>query len=614
MLRGRWMTAGILGMHLAASACHAELWPHHRRQSPPAPQQRVVPPARTPVECPPPSPLDVTPSAPPTEPGRSDAPPTSESRDPQAPLTTPESSSLSNQQQRTNPQLNFPTPQSTNLSTARSSGGQSAAPNFIGDFFGAGGGTITVQLPNQIIPITTRDFSQNLGAPLNSSIQNDRLVLTNPGPITIFGDTSGTIPANSQWTSTDIFPNSTLSGLPNSVQLGENLDETRATEQAFGVGSGGAVAVIFNNSSANRIDPSADYDITSDYTIVDTAQIVTTALSIDTGNIAETAAQIGRVKLAENVSPIPRDRVYVNYSYFDNVPLQPGGVNVNRVTPGVEKTFLDGNMSVELRTPFASTLDSTVSVSRTGDRSGLTNTDEAEFGNMTVYLKALLYSDDVWAWSTGIGASAPTANDQMIRDRTSGLTYIRVQNRSVHVLPFIGGLYTPNDRFFAQAFMQMEIDTNGNPVSATSFDTLGEPTGNLSRIGRPTDYTFMYFDFSVGYWMFRDRTGDRWITGIAPMAEVHHNQSVKNAGGATGAVTQGTGTFTWDIPAGEAISNTNAVVGVTSIVRDDATLTLGYAVPLYSDDSQFDGELRVNFNWLFGNSKPSTSRMMRAAR
>ncbi len=63
------------------------------------------------------------------------------------------------------------------------------------------------------------------------------------------------------------------------------------------------------------------------------------------------------MKLSENTSPIPRDRVFVNYSYFDNVPLQQGGVDVNRFVPGFEKTFFNGITSVEVRAPMASTLD-----------------------------------------------------------------------------------------------------------------------------------------------------------------------------------------------------------------------------------------------------------------
>src|SRR5436190_13788331 len=59
-------------------------------------------------------------------------------------------------------------------------------------------------------------------------------------------------------------------------------------------------------------------------------------------------SSVGVMKFAENGSPIPRDRFFVNYSYFDDVNLIPGGMAVRRLTPGFEKTFFDGTTSFEL--------------------------------------------------------------------------------------------------------------------------------------------------------------------------------------------------------------------------------------------------------------------------
>ena len=75
---------------------------------------------------------------------------------------------------------------------------------------------------------------------------------------------------------------------------------------------------------------------------------------------------VGRMKIAENVSPLPRDRVFFNYSLFGNVPLSQGGGNVNRFSPGFEKTFFNRMTSVELRAPFAATLNSDVTVGGAG--------------------------------------------------------------------------------------------------------------------------------------------------------------------------------------------------------------------------------------------------------
>lgn len=315
---------------------------------------------------------------------------------------------------------------------------------------------------------------------------------------------------------------------------------------------------------------------------------------------AAPGATIGRMKVAENTSPLPRDRVYVNYSYFNNTPLYQGGVNVNRVTPGIEKTFLSGLASVELRTPFATTLDSTVT------DGGITNTNNTEFGNMSVFFKALLAQNDQLAFSTGLGVTVPTADDFKLQD-VNGTSLLKVRNESVHLLPFVGLVYTPNDRFFAQSIFQVDVDVNGNPVSATSFAN-GAPTGSLTTIGRPHDRTYMYLSFNAGYWLFLDPQSDRFITGLAPTFEYHLNQSLDRGDSVYGNV-DGT---VWSFAAPGTLNVNNAVIGLTALIRNDATLTVGYCTPLQSSDRQFDGEFRLMFNWLFGNSK-ATSRAMRAA-
>ncbi len=81
------------------------------------------------------------------------------------------------------------------------------------------------------------------------------------------------------------------------------------------------------------------------------------------------AVNAGKIRLAESTSPIPRDRLFFNYSYFNDVPLAAGGVSVNRYTFGVEKTFFNGMTSLELRAPFATTLSSDRVFSGTNDLS-----------------------------------------------------------------------------------------------------------------------------------------------------------------------------------------------------------------------------------------------------
>ena len=82
--------------------------------------------------------------------------------------------------------------------------------------------------------------------------------------------------------------------------------------------------------------------------------------------------------------------------------------------------------------------------------SGSLNT---EFGNITVWFKALLLRCDWLAVSAGIGVNFPTADDVRLYSVVGDATPLAsLQNDSYHVNPFLGLLFTPNRCFFAQCF------------------------------------------------------------------------------------------------------------------------------------------------------------------
>lgn len=298
---------------------------------------------------------------------------------------------------------------------------------------------------------------------------------------------------------------------------------------------------------------------------------------------------VGRMKIAENSSPMPRDRIFFNYSYFDNVPLAPQGVNVHRFAPGFEKTFFDQLTSIDVRFPMAATLDSDLRVS------GLTNTGEMEFGNVLVTFKALLASTDSWGVSAGLGVALPTADDVRVLG-TGDQELVRIENQSVHLMPFVGGLYAPNDRFFAQGFLQVDVDANGNPV-------LVDPTNTgLTTIGRANDVTFLYADLGFGYWMYRSSCPHCRLTGFAPMLELHYNRSLESTDVVSGGGFQ-VGNFA------DNIEIMNVLIGGIWEFGSNKTVTAGYTTPIVGgSDRQFDGELRIILNWHLG----PRSRLTRA--
>jgi len=294
----------------------------------------------------------------------------------------------------------------------------------------------------------------------------------------------------------------------------------------------------------------------------------------------------GRIKLSDNNSPLPRDRVFFDYSYFHNVPLASGGINVSRFVPGFEKTFFDGMASVDVRLPMLYTLNDEVTVLG----SNVSSDHGTEFGDLATTFKLLLWESDVWAVSGGMGISAPTSDDLLVRQEGLG-PLLRIGSNSVHLTPYIAALATPNDLFFVQSFLQLDVDTNGDRVY-----TRNTLTGELDFAGRYREQTYLYFDVATGVWLYRnDYT--RGLSGVAAIFEVHYTQSLENldvVSSSTSDVQLGA-----NVPgADNNFSLLNFTVGLTAVCGYGKTTTIGYAFPV-TGDQVFDGEIRAFINWYF---------------
>ena len=287
---------------------------------------------------------------------------------------------------------------------------------------------------------------------------------------------------------------------------------------------------------------------------------------------------VGRGKIAENNSPVPGDRAYLRYSYFDNVALAPGQ-NVHRYTLGMEKTFLEGEASVEVRLPFAGTVDPSYA-----EDEGLINRS-TEFGNLNVILKALAYNSDTFRVSWGLGVGIPTAND--VHVTSGGVDLLRIQNRVVHLMPFVAGLYMPDDQFFLQGFLQLDVGAGGHPVDVSPDLT------QLQRVGYLNDATLMTFDVSAGYWLYRDsRAG--LLSGLAPFVELHYNAALERADEVSyGPFRIGDLNSRFDI--------VNLTIGTHFEFGCSSILTIGLGMPLTGlNNREFDYEVGILFNHRFG--------------
>lgn len=297
-------------------------------------------------------------------------------------------------------------------------------------------------------------------------------------------------------------------------------------------------------------------------------------------------ANVGFVKLTENVSPLPRDRVYFNYSYFHNALIGDIRNDVNRFTPGVEKTFADGWTSIEVRTPFAATVASTQTIDPS-DPCGLVDAQDVEFGNMSVIFKSVIALGETWALTGGMQVMLPTADDVVVLAGPGGPAVVRVDNQSTRLMPFTGFIWAPNETFFSQSLLQIDTAANGNPAY------LATPGADpLAYVGQLKYPTFMYLSFSAGYWAYRSNVTR--LTGFAPIMEVHVNQALQ----ATDVIRAPQYQLGTDYG---VVSLVNGLVGCNFEWGMRSTLTFAYVTPFGGgEDRWFDGEFRAFWNYRFG--------------
>ncbi|MEZ6092317.1 MAG: hypothetical protein R3C05_30810 [Pirellulaceae bacterium] len=300
---------------------------------------------------------------------------------------------------------------------------------------------------------------------------------------------------------------------------------------------------------------------------------------LNTSLVDFSSGGVGRLKIADNGVVLPQDRVFFCYGNIYNTTYGAGSPNLNRFVPGFEHALLDGLLSVELRAPFAT--DSLSSYSLQGNT--LASGTSTRFGNLSLYLKGLLVDNGRLALCGGLGVSLPTASDTVIT-LANGTELMHISSESVHLQPFLGMLYTPNQKCFAQAFMQYDVAANGNPV----FVNTGT---NMSSAGILTDANHLQFDTAIGYWVYQSNQS-QGLTGIIPTAEIHHTVSTGDGDIVASGPFQ-IGNFNGDR------SITTLVAGTTFEFGTRTQVAAGYATTI-GDDRDHDGAFQIQMNRLLG--------------
>ena len=288
-------------------------------------------------------------------------------------------------------------------------------------------------------------------------------------------------------------------------------------------------------------------------------------------------------KIAEDESPLPTDRVFFDYNHFQNPIVDISGQtrNLDRFTFGFEKTFRDGLWSLELRVPFATDYNSTQSTVG-GSLSG------TEFGDMAVAVKRALVRRENFILCGGVGLVFPTGPDWKVTDAAGPI--VEVWNESVHVAPFLGAGWRASDRLFFLAFAQVDFDTHGDTVLARGAG------GTLDTVDVFHEQNLLFLDFSTGYWLFQN-PGARWLTGLAPIVELHYTSTLQNMDSVLipsvlGSIGPISGSGRRDI--------LNLTAGLHCQVGQWSTLRVAAVVPLKTaEDREFDCEVLAQFDRRF---------------
>ena len=206
-------------------------------------------------------------------------------------------------------------------------------------------------------------------------------------------------------------------------------------------------------------------------------------------------------KIGYNQSPLPPDRVFVSFNYFNdlngevNRALGSGvsSMQLFRELFGAEKTLLDGDASLGFRLP----LDTLVTKSAIQGLGGTTTA----VGNMTFFGKYVLWrsEDTSDVISTGMAVTVPNGPKSFAGSPAA------VGFHDAQIQPFVGYFFNWGD-FFLQGFEAIDV-----------------PTG-------PGDVTEIYNDIGIGYYVYQDQAPGAFLRAVAPIFETHINVPVNHRG------------------------------------------------------------------------------------
>jgi hypothetical protein len=278
------------------------------------------------------------------------------------------------------------------------------------------------------------------------------------------------------------------------------------------------------------------------------------------------APSVRGFKIAENQSPIPQDRIYYNFNYFEDVNARLNqslgapitDLKVYRHVFGLEKTIFGGGSSLGVRLPlntlYAADRNPPV---RTGGNS-------TSLGDLTVFGKMAVRQNPRTGslLSVGLAVTPPTGPD-----RFAGAEFFGGL-RPVHtttIQPFVG-YYLNFGKLFLHGFSALDVPVNF------------------------LDVTILYNDIGLGYYLLRAPCPDRFLTAIVPTVEAHVNTPLNHRGEYDPSDPSGTPDIL------------NITSGINFEFRRNTVLTFGVVTPV-TGPRPFDFETALLLNIRFGGSR-----------
>jgi hypothetical protein len=270
-------------------------------------------------------------------------------------------------------------------------------------------------------------------------------------------------------------------------------------------------------------------------------------------------------KISDNQSPMPQDRVYFTFDYFNNLnaalnrrfEAPVDNLRAFRYIFGLEKTFDEGRGSIGIQLPLDSlTADSTIQGKFA--KPGGTSTS---LNDLTVFSKYILKINPETGSLISAGLAVTPATGP---DTFAGASYLA----SVHdttVQPFIGYLWRRGN-FYLHGFSAIDVPTTIR------------------------DVTMVYNDIGIGYYAYRNPDPSGFLNALVPTFEVHINDPLTH------------GDFNNPLDLTGTADVVNLTYGLNAVIAQDSVLTFGVVTPV-TGPRPFDYEVLALLNIRFGRSR-----------